>query len=570
MKNIYIIAITFTLIMVGFGLNHFTTVIEGSDIVGHEKGFEPKRDTDVCVQPPAGLVSWYRAEGNFTDSTGGNSGTQSGGVGFAAGKVGQAFNLDGTDDIISFGNPANLRTTAVTAEAWIRPDTSFGNYRTVVSKWSQSANASWGLFVIRGQNSSTNLLYGIVLNANGQVTDASGGNIPTGLGERFTHVAMTYSAADGIKVYQDGVMVDSDVSVGNIRDGSDVVRIGNDRDNLPTRHFDGLIDEVDIFNRALSAAEIQSIFTADSDGKCAGPAPSPTPVPCTYMVTPDRRTFDSDAGGGVIKVVAPAGCGWFIAIPEDPFTPGSNWLRATTVTSGSGTLDNIPYTVAENTGQNQRTGKVNVIGNLILGQELMVASHEVTQQADDACPVGYISALGSGGNAPDELNQFRSFRDNVLTKSGRGKKHTDDYYAYASEITKLIIFNSSLFFRSKDVLKRYQPIVESVLRRERSKAEQVRSGVTASQADLEPTVVFDSEIDDVTELLAAFSAKASGGLRETLDDLQRDIKDPQVQAEFGVRIEHGEKRPLSGIDENRTANFRDISLFDLPATYSFR
>src|SRR5205807_6723543 len=204
-----------------------------------------------CVLPPANMISWWSGDGNANDIQGGNHGAQSGGVGFAAGKVGQAFDLNGSNGIISFGNPANLQlTSAVTAEAWIRPRTTFGDYRTVVSKWSQTTNSSWGLFV------ANNKVYGIVANSSGQVTDGIGGDIPFGASAAFSHVAMSYSATDGIRVYVNGVQVDSDVSIGNIRNGSDVVRVGNDSGLVGVRYFDGLIDEVSIYNRALTGSEI--------------------------------------------------------------------------------------------------------------------------------------------------------------------------------------------------------------------------------------------------------------------------------------------------------------------------
>lgn len=233
-----------------------------------------------CVAPPANMVSWWAGDGNANDIQGSNHGTVSGGVGYAGGKVGQAFDLNGTNGIITIGNPSNLQlTTAITAEAWIRPDTTFADYRTVVSKWSQTSQQSWGLFV------NSNRIYAIVANGNGQFTDAIGGNIPFGTTASMTHVAMTYSAADGIRVYVNGALVDSDVSVGNMKNGSDVVRIGNDSGLVGVRYFDGLIDEASVYNRALSAAEIQAIAGAGVDGKCKPGAPTPTPTP-TPIPTP--------------------------------------------------------------------------------------------------------------------------------------------------------------------------------------------------------------------------------------------------------------------------------------------
>ena len=52
------------------------------------------------VVPAADLVAWWRAENNAQDFAGTNHGVLRNGAGFAAGQVGQAFALDGTDDCI--------------------------------------------------------------------------------------------------------------------------------------------------------------------------------------------------------------------------------------------------------------------------------------------------------------------------------------------------------------------------------------------------------------------------------------------------------------------------------------
>lgn len=226
----------------------------------------------VCAQLLPNLISWYRAEGNFVDFQGGTTGTQIGGVVFAAGKVGQAFDFDGVNDIVNVGNPANQQiTVALTAEAWIRPDSTFGNYRTVVSKFSQTPNASWGLYVIN------DTVYGIVGSGAGTFVDArsTGGTIPFGTSAAFSHVAMTYSGADGLKVYLNGALVDADISIGNIHNGPDLVRLGNDSGVVGGRYFDGLVDGVDILNRVLSPAEILTIYNAGSSGKCTAPFAPP-------------------------------------------------------------------------------------------------------------------------------------------------------------------------------------------------------------------------------------------------------------------------------------------------------
>src|SRR5207244_6607369 len=70
---------------------------------------------------PAGIVSWYRADGNAFDSVSGNNGTLQGGASFAAGKSGQAFSFDGSSEFVDVPSNANLNpgTGSFTVDAWI-------------------------------------------------------------------------------------------------------------------------------------------------------------------------------------------------------------------------------------------------------------------------------------------------------------------------------------------------------------------------------------------------------------------------------------------------------------------
>src|SRR5206468_3302542 len=84
--------------------------------------------TLLAALPPQGLVSWYRAEGNANDFAGSNNGTLMNGATFAAGKVGQAFSLDGVNDVVQVPDAANLDfapTAPMTVELWA--------YRTAAS-----------------------------------------------------------------------------------------------------------------------------------------------------------------------------------------------------------------------------------------------------------------------------------------------------------------------------------------------------------------------------------------------------------------------------------------------------
>ena len=76
----------------------------------------------VCVPPPSGLVSWWPGDGDATDIVDANNGVISGaGVTFVAGKVGQAFNFDGTD-FVRVPDNNNLEPTQITLDGWIKPN----------------------------------------------------------------------------------------------------------------------------------------------------------------------------------------------------------------------------------------------------------------------------------------------------------------------------------------------------------------------------------------------------------------------------------------------------------------
>ena len=73
------------------------------------------------THPQEGPVSWWKADGNASDSSDGNDGILRNGVTFTEGEIGQAFNFDGVDDFVEVPSKANLYPTgSFTLCAWIR------------------------------------------------------------------------------------------------------------------------------------------------------------------------------------------------------------------------------------------------------------------------------------------------------------------------------------------------------------------------------------------------------------------------------------------------------------------
>ena len=108
----------------------------------------------------------------------------------------------------------------------------------------------------------------------------------------FHHFAGTYRQVDPshieLKTYLDGVLVRTRVFQGNLANTvNDMsIAIGNAFGGAGTS-FRGVIDELSLYDRVLSADEVEAIYGAGAAGKCRGPLP---PVPPTITVQPQSQT----------------------------------------------------------------------------------------------------------------------------------------------------------------------------------------------------------------------------------------------------------------------------------------
>ena len=227
----------------------------------------------TCIPPPSGLVSWWSGDGNANDLNGSNNGTLQGAASFATGEVGQAFNFDGSTGYVQIGNPANLRlSAAMSISAWVNPrsirSASAGSpMGAIVTKWAQnfsdtSDSDSYGLWLV--QSGSSINLFSAIHQPGGREPAIQGGNIPL---NTWTHVAMTYDVTGQYVLYVNGQAVASGSSPGGVFATNHNLFIGRE-DSYIVRPFDGMIDEVQVFNRALSASEIQGMYSAGGAGEC--------------------------------------------------------------------------------------------------------------------------------------------------------------------------------------------------------------------------------------------------------------------------------------------------------------
>ncbi len=201
-----------------------------------------------------GLVASYAfddgAGSNATDASGGgNPGTLVGGT-WAAGKVGSAVSLNGNSDRVDLPPLGTFYKSGFTLEAWVKKTSALRVDTGIVGTWSSGANGGPMLWVdhVTGH-------YYLTLNQ-GLSNYLDSGVVPNA--GSWQHVAATYDGSTA-KIYVDGVLAASKAFSGNVGD-SNTWRIGA-YGSSPTGNFDGSIDEVRIYNRALTAAQLQSDMT---------------------------------------------------------------------------------------------------------------------------------------------------------------------------------------------------------------------------------------------------------------------------------------------------------------------
>jgi Concanavalin A-like lectin/glucanases superfamily/Bacterial TSP3 repeat len=221
----------------------------------------------TCAPAPANIISWWQAEGDPHDAYGTNSGALFGGASFTNGVAGEAFGFDGSSGFVEVPDSPSLRLSSqITIETWINTlrTNSSQNDQSILSKVG-GANGNNGYQLVLTGNSIAAQFNSAGQNWPGYQLFAHG-VISPGV---WTHVAWTYDQSM-TKIYINGQLTASNsIGAHAIVTNSTSVRISNDHGNRT--YFDGFIDETAIYNRALSAAEIASIYNNGYPSRCGVP-----------------------------------------------------------------------------------------------------------------------------------------------------------------------------------------------------------------------------------------------------------------------------------------------------------
>lgn len=251
---------------------------------------------NCAVSAPEGLISWWTGNYTANDLVGTNNGTLQNGTSYATGLGGYAFSLNGVNQYVAVPDSPSLSIptgSPYSLEAWV--------YRT----------QNYLPFHVLGKRidgGSDNYQMGY---------DGSSPNVPL---NAWTHLVDTYDGSLYYLRYYNGALVQTiQDSPASFTTNNAVFRIGESADFAV---FPGLIENVRIYNRALSATEIQAIYMAGSNGMCA-------PTPLMFAGAPNFNKTN----GVILNTSLRSGQSYHIQANTDLAT--TNWIVLTNFIAGT-------------------------------------------------------------------------------------------------------------------------------------------------------------------------------------------------------------------------------------------
>jgi RHS repeat-associated protein len=248
------------------GRERFTTV--SFDSAGRELSSQVTSTTDA-----EGLVAAYGFEESSGTSTADKSGNENNGklenlTRVIQGRFGRALDFDSVSDKVSVSDSNSLDPSgALTLEAWVRPDAS-GTSQTIINKIGSTGCSTPAYALVASTSAGAPQPKATACNSSFSADPSF--KLPPGI---WSHLAMTIDASRTTKIYLNGYQIATGTVANSPAASTGTLQIGPG--------FDGLIDEVRVYNRALSQPEVFSDMTMAVDPD----APPPTFTQRSGLVT---------------------------------------------------------------------------------------------------------------------------------------------------------------------------------------------------------------------------------------------------------------------------------------------
>jgi hypothetical protein len=339
----------------------------------------------ICVQPPNNLVSWWPLDGNANDIQDNNPATLFGNPSFTAGEVDQALQFDGVDDHAKVPTSANLNVSTgsgLTIDTWIKP--SDVSVKRPLVEWNNSVGGIGAHFWIAvglaggGPGSLYANLPETPSECCSKVISSAPGILTA---NTLQHVAVTYDKTTGLaRLYRNGVVVaQQNLGIFTPHTSFDLFFGLRPSGSSAGTRYVGTMDEIEIFNRALTQNEIQAIYNAGSAGKCKG-----TDIPLIVTSTNPAGNDRVIASEGIISAT------FNRAVNNSTVSSGTFTVRGqqTGIYGGSYTFDSV------------QSVQFDATNDFKPGEEIVVNLNSGLKATDGAALTPYVwqfrAAVGGG------------------------------------------------------------------------------------------------------------------------------------------------------------------------------
>ncbi len=329
--------------------------VRATDAAGNvSQDYSNVASASTPITPPGLVAAYAFNEGTgttVTDASGsGNTGTINGATRTTVGRFGGALVFNGTSARVDVPDAPSLDlTTGMTLAAWVYPTVAATAWRDVIFKavdmyYLEASSDNAGRPGAGGTFASP--LYGAA-------------PLPT---NTWTYLAVTYEGAT-LRLYVNGTQVASRVQTGAIATSSGALSIGGDA--AFGQYFQGRIDEVRIYNRALSLAEIQQDMNTPVGVGPPDTTPPTVPTGLTATVAGSSQinltwTASTDTVGVTgyrVERCQGAGCSSFaqVATPsgttysDTGLTAGTSYSYQVRATDAAGNLSGYSNTAGATT-----------------------------------------------------------------------------------------------------------------------------------------------------------------------------------------------------------------------------
>lgn len=209
-----------------------------------------------AVLAPSNIVDWWPADGNPVDLVSGNNGTLVNNVTYTNGESGQAFHFDGISSYVNLG-AANL-TPPWTLSVWAYRESSLSNGSIIMGDGSK-------YYIKLEQNSSGTNSYQVGITQLAYADTAFNYKTPSNI---WTHLAFVASSST-VSLYANGAFQGS-ITTNNFPLPRGFMGTGSTGTKF-INILHGALDDIQVYSRMLSPAEINSIYTAGSAGLVRAP-----------------------------------------------------------------------------------------------------------------------------------------------------------------------------------------------------------------------------------------------------------------------------------------------------------